>query len=136
MQPFRQISVPDWNSTSRAQSRRPACRVSMYLHLHTCRNLSVPDDCFKYPSLYETYTVALPVSIYKHLSCVAFKIKLIGGSGTCEKHDRGRIRLRQKAGVRVCVQAPLHIGVPSLLREPEPYLCSEQGLRTFIYITP
>jgi hypothetical protein len=61
------------------------------------------DDCFKYLSLYEIYTVALPVSIYKHLSCAAFKIKLTSGSGnagTCEKlHDRGRIRLRQKAGV-------------------------------------
>jgi hypothetical protein len=65
----------------------------------------VPDDCFKYLSLYETYTVALPVStrIYKHLSGATFKIKLTSGSGnavTCEKlHDRGRIRLRQKAGV-------------------------------------
>ena len=46
--------------------------------------------------------------MYKHLSCAAFKIKLTTGSGnasTCEKlHDRSRIRLRQKAGVCVCVR--------------------------------
>jgi len=45
--------------------------------------------------------------MYKHLSYVAFKIKLTSASdnaGTCEKlHDRSRIRLRQKAGVCVCV---------------------------------
>jgi hypothetical protein len=44
-----------------------------------------------------------PISIYKHLSCAAFKIKLTTGSsnaGTREKlHDRSRIRLRQKAGM-------------------------------------
>jgi hypothetical protein len=41
--------------------------------------------------------------VYKHLSCVAVKIKLTTGSGnagTCEKlHDRSQIRIRQKAGV-------------------------------------
>jgi len=40
-------------------------------------NLSVPDDCFKYLSLYETYT--------------AFKIKQTtgnGNAGTCEKNPR------------------------------------------------
>jgi hypothetical protein len=47
----------------------------------------------------------------KYLSCAAFKIKLTtvsGNAGMWEKlHDRSRIRLRQKAGVCVCVQAPL-----------------------------
>jgi hypothetical protein len=65
----------------------------------------VPDDCFKYLGLYKTYTlrkqVALPMSMYKHLSCAQFKIKLTTGSGnagTCEKlNDRSRIRLRQKS---------------------------------------
>jgi len=50
-----------------------------------------------------TYDVALPISIYKHHPCAAFKIQLTTGSGnasTCEKlHDRRRIRLRQKSGV-------------------------------------
>jgi hypothetical protein len=45
----------------------------------------------------------LPISMYKHLSCAAFKIKLTTGSGNagmCEKlHDRSRNRLRPKAGV-------------------------------------
>jgi len=49
--------------------------------------------------------------MYKHLSCAAFKTKLTTGSGnagTCEKlRDRSRIRLRQKSGVCVCVQALL-----------------------------
>jgi hypothetical protein len=44
-----------------------------------------------------------PISMYKHLSCTAFKMKLTTGSGsagTFEKpHDRSRIRLRQKSGV-------------------------------------
>jgi hypothetical protein len=47
--------------------------------------------------------VTHPISMYKHLSCAVFKIKLTTGSGNagrCEKfHDRNRIRLRQKAGV-------------------------------------
>jgi hypothetical protein len=49
-------------------------------------------DCFTYLSLYETKTlreqVALPMSMYKHLSCAPFKIRLTTGSGnagTCEK---------------------------------------------------
>jgi hypothetical protein len=41
--------------------------------------------------------------MYKHLSCVAVKIKLTTGSGNagmCEKlRDRSRILIRQKAGV-------------------------------------
>ena len=44
-----------------------------------------------------------PISMYKHLSCAAFKIKLTTGSGNAgtrdKLHDRSRIRLRQKAGV-------------------------------------
>ena len=55
------------------------------------------------PKIYEHKQVALPISMYKHLSCAAFEIKLTTGSGnagTCEKlHDLSPIRLRQKAGV-------------------------------------
>ena len=75
--------------------------VSIQLHwnLHSCLKLSVPDDCLKYLSLYETYAV---LTMYKYISCAAFKIKLTtgrGNAGTCEKlYDRSRIRLRQKAG--------------------------------------
>jgi len=59
------------------------------------------------PRIQEHKQVALTISMYKHLSCAAFKIKLTSGSGnvgTCEKlRDRSRIRIRQKAGVCVCV---------------------------------
>ena len=77
--------------------------MQLHWNLHTCLNLSAPDDCFKYVSLYETYTVLTSYFYVKLLSCAAFKIKLTTGSGnagTREKlHDRSRIRLRQKAGV-------------------------------------
>jgi len=59
------------------------------------------------PKIQEHKPVAFPISMYKHLSYAAFKIKLTSGSGnagTCEKlHDRSRNRLRQKAGV--CLSA-------------------------------
>jgi len=55
------------------------------------------------PKILEHKQVALPISMYKHLSCAAYKIKLASGSGNagrCEKfRDRSRIRLRPKAGV-------------------------------------
>jgi len=58
------------------------------------------------PKIQEHKQVALPISMYKHLSRAAFKIKLTTGSGnagTCKKlHDRSRIRLRQRAGVCAC----------------------------------
>jgi preprotein translocase subunit YajC len=45
----------------------------------------------------------IPISMYKHLSCAAVKIKLTTGSGiagTCGKLDESsRIRIRQKVGV-------------------------------------
>jgi len=59
------------------------------------------------PKILEHKQIALPISMYKHLSCAAFKIKLTTGSGdagACEElHDRSRIRLRHKAGVRKSV---------------------------------
>jgi hypothetical protein len=45
----------------------------------------VPDGCFKYLSLYK---FALPVSMYKHLSCAAFKIKLTTGSGNAGTREK------------------------------------------------
>ena len=54
-------------------------------------------------SVWNVHGVALAISMYKHLSCAAFKIKLTTGSGNvgkCENlQDRSRIWLRQKAGV-------------------------------------
>jgi len=72
-----------------------------------CSNRMYPVLSFAFfvfsPKIQEHKQVALPISVYKHLSCAAFQIKLTSGSGnagTCEKlHDRSRIRLRQKSGV-------------------------------------
>ena len=83
-----------------------ALPISMHKNLLCAAylNLSVPGDSFKYLCRKPTWC---------YLQSAAFDIKLTTGSGNagaCEKlHDRSRIRLRQKAGVRKLPNVDYHI---------------------------
>jgi hypothetical protein len=66
------------------------------------------------PKIQEYKQVALPISMYKQLSCAAVKIKLTTGSGnagTCEKlNDQSQIW--QKGGVCTSALSMLHCTCP------------------------
>ena len=73
---YKMNSMLDLNSTSQATGQQLAyqfqcnCTVTC-----TCLNLLVPDDCFKYLSLYETYRV-LTSECQNYSSVFSFLLKL------------------------------------------------------------